>query len=1525
MPSFANTALRLLRRILGAPSHREGPYRGSETALDGNTAVAVVEATVSEAAGLGATFPADTASIVWRAEQQRLGTNLMGKALSGQVAESPRGALATAIGLALSGVRATAFLSSQDLASAQDLLVTAAGRQVPLVLHLSQRALAGHSAPVGSGHEAYHLSADSGCFLLFAANVQEAVDLTLIARRVAELTLIPGLVAMDGERTALAIQEVRLPPPELVETFLGSPEDPIPSPTAAQKLLFGDTRRRVPRWHDPDRPVLQGALQSPESWGLGKAASRAYVESHLNTVLDESIGLFAKHTGREHRPISAYRMDDADLVLVAQGAAIETAEAVTDLVRSTHKLKVGVLGLRCLRPFPGKEAAAYLAAKRRVCVLERLDSPLAEEPPLLRELRAALGRAAVSTAQSPRFLSVLYGMGGTPFEGADLVRLCTEAESIQRAQVYLGIAFARTLSAYPKRQVLLDRLRRSYPEINDLGLEGSGPLPDLRPKEAITLAIHRISGQVGEGLAAETAAFLRQMAGGQLRSRPALSAEPWGSYCVDRITSAPERLKDPGDQTPVDLAVLLADAENPLVDPLADLQGNGILLCESPASPKGIPATLKERLRASGIGFFGVPAFSGSGQGQPIASGLRIEYLLGAVFGVLVETGLLDTNSRRLVSGREEALSPLDGDLAEARLNAFKAGLEGVQRLELAAIASAEPLSEPLSEEAPRVVRRLGNIDNAYDSLPRFWDQVGVLYRSGESRDLIPDPYLATGTIPPLSSAFRDLSPMRGRIPTLDPAACTGCGACWSRCPDAAIGAAAVGPGALLDTFIGIAGADVLRPVTSKLATRVSALCQKPEGIPATAGEILTGAFDWLQEKMTLPAERKQPMQDGFSKVVGQLGCLPVAVTEPFFLGPEKNQKGGGELLFLAINPDACKECGICISACDAGALTYAPQARQSLEEARRVWRAWEQLPDTPQATVARLGQTAEVDDMAAILLSRRCAQALAGGDGAEPGSGERLALRLALAAVEARYRPLVEGFLGDIRATRDKIAVLIRKLLSDALPADDLDSLARGLESVDTDQTNLTAFINDAEHSRDSGIDAARLRRLVDLARRLGDLENKVADGRQGFGRSRVGLVLSSDGLSGWTGVFPNNPFRDPVSVDLTGDGAQLAAGLLEGQLRLAVEGFAVLRKARLELDHPTDAARMWTDLDGLSWRDLTKEERALCPSLLLVGSSNALAGRGLSQVAWLLGTDLPVKMMLLADLSLGLSTRAGVEVRPAAAGDPSVNVALLTLAQRNACTAQTSLGAPGHMLKSLQTAFAFDGPALIHLHAPSPGRHGFAPARTVDRSRAAVVSRVFPLFLYDPKGEGVFGSRLRLDANPEPRSAWAGNDAAEAPTPASWALGEARFASAFAPLREDAPGPTPLSRYLLLDHSEREGKTPFVSMAQNGAEPARFSVDHHLVKSSEERLHAWRTLQELAGLITPFTARVEHEIREQVAAEHEAALASLKQEYERRILDLEAEMREKTREEIRDRLMRLAGYRGASAGAQPPTGTDR
>ena len=260
MSGLRTTAVRWYRKMFGAPADADIRNEGLDTVLDGNIAVALAEAGISGHAVLGGSFPGNNADPVWLDEVALGSRNLFDEAVSAQTAEGPRGIVAATTGLALAGRRATAFLAGPDLSAAQDLLISAAGKHAPLVLHVATRAASAHGSALGSSHDAVHLSADSGFFMLFATNTQEAIDFTYIARRIAEESLVPGMVIMDGEQTAHAVQNVRLLSPAQVDGLLGPAQQSIDSPTPVQKLLFGETRRRVPAWHDLDEPVLTGAL-----------------------------------------------------------------------------------------------------------------------------------------------------------------------------------------------------------------------------------------------------------------------------------------------------------------------------------------------------------------------------------------------------------------------------------------------------------------------------------------------------------------------------------------------------------------------------------------------------------------------------------------------------------------------------------------------------------------------------------------------------------------------------------------------------------------------------------------------------------------------------------------------------------------------------------------------------------------------------------------------------------------------------------------------------------------------------------------------------------------------------------------------------------------------------------------------------------------------------------------------------------------------------------------------------------------
>jgi pyruvate-ferredoxin/flavodoxin oxidoreductase len=48
--------------------------------------------------------------------------------------------------------------------------------------------------------------------------------------------------------------------------FLGCAEDEIDTPTPAQKILYGEKRRRVPILWDVDNPVVSGPVQNQDAY-----------------------------------------------------------------------------------------------------------------------------------------------------------------------------------------------------------------------------------------------------------------------------------------------------------------------------------------------------------------------------------------------------------------------------------------------------------------------------------------------------------------------------------------------------------------------------------------------------------------------------------------------------------------------------------------------------------------------------------------------------------------------------------------------------------------------------------------------------------------------------------------------------------------------------------------------------------------------------------------------------------------------------------------------------------------------------------------------------------------------------------------------------------------------------------------------------------------------------------------------------------------------------------------------------------
>ncbi len=1576
MLNLTETAIRLYRQIFGSPEFAGQLADGIETVLDGNTAIAVTEACMTEVAALGGGFIEQGAALAWLSEQQRLSNNFFGESLSVQYADSPRGALAAAMGVTLSGHRSTVFLCAQDLSACQDLLKTAVGRRLSLVIHLDNRLSSSQANSTGSGHEALHQAMDSGCFVLFAANVQEAVDFTLIARHVAELTLTPGIVVIDGTETALAAQNVCLPSAEMIKQFIGRADDMIDAPSNAQKQLFSGQRKRLHRWHDLDTPVLQGAMQTPEVYSLGQTAGDVYFEDLVAASLKQSFNTFAQLSSRKYDSISTFGLKKADVIFIAQGSAIETLRTFStwlkSLKKSDKKINAGVIGLHSLRPFDSTQLADLLkknkCSSNTIVVLERMITPLADDAPLMREIRAAVHKKLTDKSalnSFPDFRSIIYGLGGVSLNPEDLLVLvksikAAAVSSIKTASTqakYLGVPFvsydvkgalSKTKEQHPKRQVMLDTLERYYPQISELGINAKGECLPLcsDATNSINFAIsHRDDGQENFSFAMDLSATLYALKGGYIRSSAASSWEQWAKRQTDYVTHA-ESPYNAGCTSLVNFFIVLSADETSLLDACHKLAENGVLIFNGERLDSylsnAVRQTCLELISQKNIQVYKVDASQivASAEGSESNtescnisySQLQWEQNLATLTAVLLNKNRLNLKLRKVIALRESLINTNTTEHSNTLTELFKETLNSVveesdqhKNAALNPSLSSSSVSmnsaannQPTLSEVSEMVKNMGQATESYDNLPRFWDQVGILEQAGESSQLTVDPYLATGTVPSLTATFNDMTHHRhelndchAKVPVFQPEECSACGICWSNCPDSAIAVVALTPKSLIETGIKMTGADVVRQVSGKLASRIAKRCRNNEIEAHNAGELVSDAFDWLQAKSGLPEERLNAIETDFEKLHMSIADLPVVMSDALFYSQEKKQNDSGELFSLVINPDSCKGCGLCVELCGSSALIEANEELSSQNyQLKQQWKIWQQTPDTSSATIERLLEESEQEETmaagAALMMSRHNAFALSGGDQAELASGEKIAMRQLLSAAEYHQQPLLYQFIAMLDCLRDELKQEINSSLAEALPTDNLTYLSEKLSDVKTRQVDLNSLLEDSSQIMDSAaIDAVRTHELVQLVLQLNELHWKLSEGSYGMGRSRYSLCITSSSIASWAGTFPNNPFHVPVNIDVTGESAQLAAGLIQGQINDILSAVSLMRQATAMVD--SRYAKETEKREHLNWCDLTDEEQHLCPPLFLVGGDDLLGTHGFSQIALLLNSDYPIKIVVFHELDAGLVTKGLHEYKLNRRFDSRSNLAMMAMSQRNAYVAQTSIADNNHFQRSVHELLDNNNAGLLCIHTPSPQRHGFAATQTLKQAQLAVNSGMFPLFRYNPQKEGVFGSRLSLynksQENEENKL-----------TPVQWAVNETRFQSHFSKLAPGDASPIELSDWLNLSIAEQKKKTPFVFLSDPDGEKIKMVVSNEFALMVADQQSAWQTLLELAGIVTPFTDHVEQCVEQRLRSEHQAALDALQADYDAKVARINANYQAETHTKIRNQLLGLAGYDAAN-----------
>lgn len=1493
-------------------------FPGVPTAVDGSTAVVEVETAASEGAGAYPITPSTQMGEGWAAAVAAGKTNAAGRRLIFFEPEGEHAAAAVTAGMSMVGLRATNFSSGQGIAYMHESLYAAAGKRLTYVLNVAARAMTKHALNVHAGHDDYHAVDDTGFFQVFAKDVQEVADLTLIAHRLAELSLTPGLCAQDGFLTSHVIESVRLPERALVREYLGDPADLIESPTPAQRLVFGERRRRIPETFNLDYPMMMGVVQNQDSYQQGVAAQRPFYFDHVAELADRAFDEYAALTGRRYARAGGYRVDDAEYVIVGQGSVVANAEAVCDYLRATRRLRVGVINVTMFRPFPADRLIALLRGRRGVVVLERVDQPLAVDAPLLREIRAAMSKAlengragrgpapfpglgACAPAEVPDLYSGCFGLGSRDVQPGDLVAAVDNMldGGGRRRQFYLGIEFVRPGTRLPKLQLWQERLLDAYPDLAGLALL---PVPDvdLTPEGSLALRIHSVGGWGAITMGKNLALTAAEVLGLHVKANPKYGSEKKGQPTTFYAALAREPIRLNCELRRVD--VVLCPDPNAVrhSDPLAGLVDGGTLVIQSEhtgaALWERLPVSVRRKIATRRLRVFALDGFRIAGEE---ASGAELRYrmqaaaFMGAFFRVAPIVASAGLEETVVFAGIHAQLAKKFGRLGESvveeNLRAIRRGYHEVSELDVAALEAGGAGAGEVPQR-PAALESAGAQPGAAHP-GRFWEQVGFLYRTGQ--DGIADPFAALGTLPAATSSIRDMTDVRLEVPEFVASKCTGCSQCWTQCPDSAIPGVVNGVedvlGAALRAVTNGRSLDRLRAVLKPIAAESRRLMT---GTPFTTfGDVAASAYAAVADKLGYDAERRVALDAEWAPVHAALAEFPLARTAPFFDLPESRAKGTGGLLSITVNPETCKGCNVCVEVCPDGALLTIRQTDEVVKRLRRNWALWRELPDTDDRYVDIASLEQGIGVLPSLLLKKENYLSMLGGDGACMGCGEKTALHLVLAALTALLRPRVSAHVARL----DDLIVR-------------LDARARAILASDAD----LGQVGGAEPVA-LALEPAKARhveRLAGLLRDLRDLRWRYTEGPSGRGRALCGIANATGCSSVWASTYPFNPYPFPWVNHLFQDAPSIAIGIFEGHMRKMADGFAAIRRAELELADAYDPATHEAELSALDWRGFTDEELALCPPILAVGGDGAMLDIGFQNLSRLLASGKPIRVVMLDTQSYsntgGQACTSGffgqvsdmAEYGAAQHGKEETRkeLALLAMAHRNVFLLQSSQAAPGHLLGGVLRALQSRSPAVMSLHCPCPPEHGVADDLSARAAKLALESRAFPLILYDPATGPRLADRLSLDGNPAEDEVWPayelryvdenGKDVSrELPvTVADWAATETRFRKHFTPI---APGAadetlTPFHEYLDLSPEERAERAPFIYTLGSDRRLGRMAVAPEIVRLADDRREVWALLRDMAGVEQPETMALK--------AEFERETAALRAEYEARLADLRA-----------------------------------
>src|SRR5512136_525721 len=216
--------------------------------IDGNTAAAHVSHALSEVIAIYPITPSSNMGELADEFSAQGRKNIWGTVPKVVELQSEAGAAGAVHGALSAGALTTTFTASQGLLLMIPNMYKIAGELTPTVFHVSARSLACQGLSIFGDYGDVMAVRQTGFALLASSNVQEAMDMAMIAHAATLEARIPFIHFFDGFRTSHELQKI-------------------------EELSFDDMRAMInqtlvdahrERAMNPDRPILKGTAQNPD-------------------------------------------------------------------------------------------------------------------------------------------------------------------------------------------------------------------------------------------------------------------------------------------------------------------------------------------------------------------------------------------------------------------------------------------------------------------------------------------------------------------------------------------------------------------------------------------------------------------------------------------------------------------------------------------------------------------------------------------------------------------------------------------------------------------------------------------------------------------------------------------------------------------------------------------------------------------------------------------------------------------------------------------------------------------------------------------------------------------------------------------------------------------------------------------------------------------------------------------------------------------------------------------------------------